>query len=109
METASGLIRLKPNSQQTLEEWTQTLSDRLDEVRATLRSEGVEIESWFQIEIDHQHYLLWYMRAASIKKAFEIFQQSTRAIDLYHREQIGRIMVENGNFVAEPLLDVSVR
>ena len=109
METASGLIRLKPDSDQKLEEWQQTLSGRLDEVQAALRDEGVEIESWFKIEVENQTYLLWYMRAESIEKAFEIFQASTRPIDKYHFELMAGIMADNGNIVATPLLDISAK
>ena len=47
MEIASGLIKLKPDSDEKVEEWRETVSSRLDEAIATLKDEGVEIESWF--------------------------------------------------------------
>ena len=109
MEAASGLIKLKPNSNQKLEEWKSTLSERLDEAMVSLRDEGVEIESWFKIEIENQTYLLWYMRAESIEKAFEVFQASTHPIDKYHFELMAGIMADNGNIVAKPLLEISTK
>lgn len=109
METASGLILLKPDSGKKLEEWQQTLAGRLDEVLTALRDEGVEIETWFTITVEKQTYLLWYMRAESIEKAFEIFQASTHPIDKYHFEVMTEIMVEDGHILAEPLLDMSTK
>ncbi len=107
METASGVIRLKPDCEQKLEEWRQTLSRRLDEVTAVLGHEGVEIESWFKFEMGNRTYLLWYMRAQSIEEAFEAFQSSTHPIDIYHMEIMSQIMADNGSIVATPLLDMA--
>jgi len=45
--------------------------------------EGAEIESWFRVKIDGQDYLLWYMRAESMQKVFEVSRHSsTRLIDI---------------------------
>ena len=108
METASGLIRLKPDSNKPLEEWKRTLSERLGEVRTSLRNEGVTVESWFKIEVEGQEYLLWYMRAESIQRAFEIFQKSNQPIDKFHSDLMARIMADNGNISAHCLLDLSI-
>jgi len=50
------------------------MKSRMDEALATLVHEGAEIESWFRIKIEGQGYLLWYMRAESMKKVFEVSQ-----------------------------------
>ena len=107
MEIASGLIRLKPNSQEKIEEWHKTITSRLEEAIATLQDEGVEIESWFKIEIDGQDFLLWYMRAESIKRAFEISQTLKHPIDKFHYELMAEIMETNGNILAQPILDLT--
>ena len=107
MEIASGLLKLKPNSNGKIEEWKNVLSSRLKEVQDTLLNEGVTIESWFIIEIDGQDYLLWYMRAKSIKRAAEKFQQSKHAIDQLHKEFIAEVVVDNGMIPASPLIDLS--
>ena len=109
MEIASGLIKLNPDSQNKVKLWRQTLSERLDESLATLRDEGVEIESWFQITVDGQDYLLWYMRAESIRKAFELSQTFEHPIDKFHYQLMAGITADKGNFVARPLLDLDVR
>jgi hypothetical protein len=54
-----------------------------------LQDEGVEIESWFRVDIEGQDYLLWYMRAESIKRAFEISQTLKHPIDKFHYELMG--------------------
>jgi hypothetical protein len=68
MEYASGLIKLKPGSEKRVEEWRSTITSRLNEAAATLKDEDVQVESWFTIEIGGEKYLLWYLRAQSIKR-----------------------------------------
>jgi Family of unknown function (DUF6176) len=51
MEYASGLIRLKPGSEQMVEKWRSTIASRLEEAAATLKDEDVQVESWFTFEI----------------------------------------------------------
>jgi hypothetical protein len=72
MEMAAGLIKLNPDSNSKVDEWRDTMKSRMDEALATLVHEGAEIESWFRIKIEGQDYLLWYMRAESMKKVFEV-------------------------------------
>ena len=109
MEIATGLIKLKAGSEDKVEEWRKTMADRPEEVRATLKHEGVEIESWFKIEIEGQLYLLWYMRAESIKKAFEVSRTFKHPIDKYHYELMASITAPNGNILGEPILDLHNR
>jgi Family of unknown function (DUF6176) len=78
MEFASGLIQLKPGSEGNVEEWRSTIASRLEEAAATLKDEDVEVESWFTIEIRGEKYLLWYLRAKSIKRVFEVSQKWLR-------------------------------
>lgn len=108
MEIASGLIKLKPNSDEKVEHWRNTLSERLAESLATLRDEGVKIESWFKLDIEGQPYLLWYMRAESIQKAFKVSQTFKHPIDKFHYQLMAEITAENGNLVAQPLLDLAI-
>lgn len=105
MEIASGLIKLKPHSDTKVEEWRDTMTSRIDEALATLEHEGVDIESWFRVRIESDDYLLWYMRAESIQKAFEVSQNFTHPIDKYHYELMESITEPNGITLAEPLYD----
>ncbi|WOH35939.1 DUF6176 family protein [Thalassotalea fonticola] len=106
MEYASGLIKLKPDTEEKVEQWRSTIATRLDEAAATLRDENVQIESWFKVEIDGEKYLLWYLRAQSIKRVFEISMQLKHPIDKFHYELMAEITSNNGNIQATPLIDI---
>ncbi|WDE12737.1 DUF6176 family protein [Thalassomonas haliotis] len=106
MEYASGLIKLKPGSEDKVEHWRATIASRLDEAAATLQDEEVQIESWFKVEIDGNKYLLWYLRANSIKRVFEVSMQLKHPIDRFHYELMAEIAAQNGNVLAQPLIDI---
>ena len=106
MEYASGLIKLKPGTEDKVEEWRSTIASRLNEAAATLRDEEVQIESWFKIELNGEKYLLWYLRAKSIRRVFEVSMQLKHPIDKFHYELMAEITSENGNILAEPLIDI---
>jgi hypothetical protein len=106
MEYASGLIKLKPDTEGKVEEWKNTISSRLNEAAATLQDEEVQIESWFKVEIEGSKYLLWYLRAKSIKRVFEISMELKHPIDKFHYELMAEITAENGNILAEPFIDM---
>ena len=74
-------VRLRPGSLERVREWASELNARRDEVLATLRDEGVRIESVF---LDGDT-LVYYMRADSIEEARAVYARSTHAIDAYHR------------------------
>ena len=103
MEIAAGLIEIKEGTEQVVASWRDTLASRRAEVLQALRNEGVEIESWFEVEISGRRFLLWYMRAESMDKAWEIFKNSSDDIDMFHRETLGSIAREA--IAAKSLLD----
>jgi hypothetical protein len=106
MEYASGLIKLKPETEGKVEEWRSTISSRLNEAAATLQDEDVQIESWFKVEIEGNKYLLWYLRAKSIKRVFEVSMKLKHPIDKFHYELMADITAEDGNILAEQLIDI---
>ena len=108
MEVAAGLIKLNPDSESKVDEWRDTMKSRMDEALATLVHEGAQIESWFRIKIEGQDYLLWYMRAESMKKVFDVSRTFKHPIDKYHYELMASITAPNGNIVAKQLLDLKV-
>ena len=105
MEIAAGLIKVKKGTSQRVEEWRSVMEARTAETLATLQDEGVQIESWFQVEIGGQSYLLWYMRADSIKRVWEVVQQSSHDIDALHFKLMSEIT--EAEIEAMPLLDLS--
>ena len=74
-------VRLKEGSLPRVRAWARELSERRDEVLATLVNEGVRVESVF---LDGET-LIYYMRAESIDQAREVYAHSTHAIDTYHQ------------------------
>jgi hypothetical protein len=106
MEYASGLIKLKPDTEELVDEWKATIASRLNEAAETLQEEEVQIESWFKVEIEGSKYLLWYLRAKSIKRVFEVSMELKHPIDKFHYEIMAKITAENGNTLAEPLIDI---
>ena len=107
METAAGLIKLKPNSNEKVDDWKTMLKTRRKEALDTLRDEGVQVESWFEVEIAGDHYLLWYMRAESIKEVWKVAMASKHNIDAYHFQVMSDIMAPEGDITAIPILDFS--
>jgi len=106
MEYASGLIKLKAGSEKRVEEWRSTMTSRLDEAAATLQNEDVQVESWFTLEMNGEKYLLWYLRARSIKRVFEVLHELKHPIDRYHVALMAEITADDGNFIAKSLIDI---
>ena len=104
MEIAAGLIKLKTNSSEKVEIWKDTLESRRNEAIQTLIDEGVRIESWFEVEIEGQSYLLWYMRKEPDAKFHEVYEKSTHDIDKFHAEIMASIV--DVSIVAKPILDL---
>ena len=107
MEYASALVKLKPASEGKLEEWRSTIASRLEEAAATLQDEDVHVESYFTIEIAGERYLLWYLRAKSIRRVFEVSRQLKHPIDKYHYEAMEAISASI--VMARPLIDIPRR
>ena len=104
MESAAGLVKINPGCEPLVDDWRSTIEQRCEEAIETLRGEGVVIESWFRIEIEGHPYLLWYMRAESIKRAWEIARQSSHEIDAFHFETMSKIA--ESQIEAVPLHDL---
>ena len=104
MEIAAGFIKLKPGSAEKVRNWNETLESRKREAIQTLIDQRVEIESWFEVEVDGQPYLLWYMRAEAIEKSHQAYGKSKHDIDQFHAATMAAIMDDMVN--ARPLLDL---
>ena len=85
METVCTKVRLKPGSLGRVREWTTELRTRSDEVLATLRDEGVVIESVFLDSDERGDFLVYYMKAQSLGEAHAVVQSSPHPIDSYHQ------------------------
>lgn len=104
MEYASALVKLRPGSEDKLEHWRTTIATRLEEAAATLRDEDVQVESYFTVTLGGEKYLLWYLRAKSISRVFEISRQLKHPIDKFHYEVMEAITA--AEIMAKPLIDI---
>jgi len=86
METACAKVRLKPGSLDRVREWATELRRRSDEVLATLRDEGVVIESVFLDSDEQGDFLVYYMKAHSLEEAHAVVRSSPHPIDGYHQQ-----------------------
>ena len=85
MKTVCTRIKLKPNSLGLVYEWAKELNGRRPEALATLRDEGVKIESVFLEKTSEGEFLIYYMKLESIEKAHQVVAKSKHAIDAYHQ------------------------
>lgn len=79
-------IRLKPGMLDVVRQWATELNNRSEEVIATLQDEHVKIESVFLESNETGDYLIYYMIADDFDKAAEVANQSSHAIDAYHKD-----------------------
>ncbi|MGA6138034.1 DUF6176 family protein [Acinetobacter dispersus] len=86
MDVGAVLIKLKANSMADVEVWQREIQQRKAEAIQTLQAEGVTVESWFQLELNGDHYLLAYMRAKDIAYAHQVARNSRFEIDQVHRQ-----------------------
>lgn len=86
MQTQCIRIKIKKDCVKEVREWFQELNNRSQETLATLKNEGVLIESVFLEQHDNAFYLIYYMKALDLDKAFEVFKKSTLEIDNFHKE-----------------------
>jgi Family of unknown function (DUF6176) len=106
LDVVAALIKLKPNSQDRVREWAETINRRKDEALATLSDEGVVMESWFQVKVEGQDYLLCFMRSESIEHARQAGKTSQHAIDAYHKQFQAETWVAGTNISATLLVDL---
>lgn len=85
-ETRCVKIKLKSNSLEKVREWKRVIDERKDEALATLRDEGVILETVFLDQTSEGDFLIYVMKAESFEKVNKIFEKSVHAIDEYHRK-----------------------
>lgn len=103
MDVRAYLIKLKKDSGERVSEWASTINARKDEALATLREEGVEVESWFLLSMNGEDYLLSYMRSEDEERAREVAGRSRHEIDAFH-QRFKRDTWVRGSVTELPLL-----
>lgn len=106
MATKCVKIRLKPGGLERAREWAAEINRRSNEALATLRDEGVTIESAFLDSTSEGDFLIYYMRASDFDRAKEVVSQSPHPIDAYHKKFKDECWGERRHL--ELLIDLSV-
>jgi hypothetical protein len=81
-------IRLKPGMTDKFLEWTKQIPDRMDEVRVTMREQGIIAEHIFLERTPERDFIIFYCKAEDMAKTKAVFQNSDRKIDLEMIEMI---------------------
>ena len=84
-ETRCVKIKLKSDSLEKVRMWAKTINERKDEALATLRDEGVILETVFLDQTSEGDFLIYVLKAENFEKAKEAVQKSIHSIDEYHR------------------------
>ena len=104
MKTICIKTKLKKEFIEEVRIWFQTLKNRLNETLESLENEGVIVESAFLDKQGNDLYLIYYLKAEDISRAYEVFNKSTLAIDFYYKECWRKYC--EGREVLEELLDI---
>lgn len=84
--------------------WFKTLKDRMNETLQSLEDEGIFVESAYLDMQGNDLYLIYYIRAVDISKAYDVFNNSKLAIDHYYKDCWKKYC--EGRVVLEELLDI---
>lgn len=104
MKTICIKTKLKKELIEEVRIWFQTLKNRTNEVLESLENEGVFVESAFIDRQGDDLYLIYYIRAVDVSRAYEIFNKSALTIDHYYKECWKKYCI--GREVLEELLDI---
>ena len=107
MEVFARLIELKPGSAERVQAWAEHIDAHRANAVASLKSEGVSIESWFALSLEGKEYLLCYMRAESMQKSQQVAAKSDNPVDAYHQQFKVDTWVRGAGAVGKLLVDLS--
>ena len=95
--------RIEPGKTERLREWLAEIQSRREEAVETLENEGVYTETAFIDSRADGDYLLTYMEAADLERAFEAYESSSHDIDREHQGVLEEVLVdEEPERVVEP-------
>lgn len=95
---------MKKESIDEIRLWFQTLKKRINETLISLENEEVFVESAFLDKQGDDLYLIYYMKAKDISRAYEVFNKSNLDIDHYYKECWKKYC--EGREILEELLDI---
>jgi Family of unknown function (DUF6176) len=81
MQTVATVIKFLPGTEDQRLNWSKTMNARIEEARQSIKSEGVDCESWFTFKINDDQYAFALMRKHDIR-----VYNTNHPIDLIHKE-----------------------
>jgi hypothetical protein len=108
VEIMARLIELKPNSAGKVQAWAEHINAHRTNALASLKSEGVSVESWFSLSLEGKEYLLCYMRADSMERSQQVAANSENPVDAYHQQFKVDTWVRGAGAVGQLLVDLSL-
>ncbi|MDD0843974.1 DUF6176 family protein [Pseudomonas sp. Gutcm_11s] len=106
MDAKAVLIRLKPDTATLVADWREQILRLKEQAIESIRNEGIAVESWFQVQLAGEHYLLAYIRSGDIARAEAIGAQSTLEVDAVHRQFKRDTWDHNSMIPCELLVDL---
>ncbi len=85
MRTICIKTKVKKEDLREIREWFQTLKRRKDETLQTLINEEVLVESAYLDLQGDDFFIIYYLKAKNIDKAYDVFNKSTHSIDVYFK------------------------
>ena len=82
-------------------EWMSEVRDREDEVVKTFQSEGIQTEAAFLEHGDDGDYLIYFMEADDLNKAYESFSESSHEIDKEHKRVMDEVLEDSNDLGVE--------
>lgn len=104
METICIKSKLKKDSIHQVRKWFDTLKERIVETKESLKNEGIVVESAFLDKCGEDYFIIYYLKAEDIQRAYDVFEKSTLAIDDYYKK-CWKTYCE-GREVLEELIDI---
>lgn len=99
-------VKLKPGKTEEFLAWAGDLTERIDEVKEALISEGMQAELMMLERTAEADFVLLYTKAEDLGKANELFQNSNLRIDSEAKEIMAKTWDFESITVVECLLEV---
>jgi hypothetical protein len=81
MQTVATVIKFLPGTEEQRLNWSKTMKSRIEEARQSIKSEGVDCESWFTFKVNDSQYAFALMRKHDVH-----VHNTDHPIDLIHKE-----------------------
>jgi hypothetical protein len=86
--------RIRDGSADAVHRWRREMNDRIEELRATLGPEGINLEIVLIEHAKDGDYLVFILDCADYERAVEVYSRSEAPIDNFHRQFLADNLLE---------------